>query len=140
MTDSLIIILILCFAVLVFLAFFAGKALGKRYMFDVMQHVVEEEKKKAIEKSRHVLKGQFNEHLSPFMDNFPVKASECRFLGAPIDFICFSGLDEKNVEEVVFIEVKSGKAQMNQTERSIKKAIENKNVRFETYRISDKNI
>lgn len=138
MNEFLIVIGIICFVVLVFLAFFAGKSLGKRYMFDVMQHVVEEEKKKAVEKSRHVLKGQFNEHLSPFMENFPVKASECRFMGAPIDFICFSGLDEKNVEEVVFIEVKSGKAQMNATERSIKRAIENKNVRFETYRISDK--
>ena len=122
---------------MVFLAFLAGKALGKRLMFDVMQSIIEKEKKEAIEKSRHILKGQFNEHLSPFMKDFPVKASECRFLGAPIDFICFKGLDEKNVEEIIFVEVKSGKSNLNKTEKSIKDVITNKKISFEEYRIKD---
>jgi predicted Holliday junction resolvase-like endonuclease len=138
MNEFLIIIVIIGFTVMVFLSFFAGKALGRRHMFDVMQHVVEDEKKKALDKSRHILKGQFNEHLSPFMEDFPVRASECRFMGAPIDFICFKGLDQKNVEEIIFIEVKSGKANMNQTEKSIKQAVLNKKVSFVEYRIKDK--
>lgn len=138
MEDYLLIILLLAISVMIFLSFFAGRALGRRHMFDVMQTVVEEEKKKALEKSRHILKGQFNEHLSPFMEDFPVRASECRFMGAPIDFICFKGLDEKNVEEIVFIEIKSGKAGLNQTEKSIKQAVLNKKVSFVEYRIKDK--
>ena len=116
--------------ILVFLAFYAGKALGKRFMFEVMSDVLEKEKKAAIERSRSVLKGQFSEQLSPFEDDFPVKPSEARFLGAPLDFIAFKGLDEKNVEEIVFIEVKSGKAQLNKTERSIRDCVKNKKVRF----------
>jgi predicted Holliday junction resolvase-like endonuclease len=138
MEELLIVIVIIGFTIMVFLAFFAGRSLGRRHMFDVMQTVVEEEKKKALDKSRHILKGQFNEHLSPFMKDFPVKASECRFLGAPIDFICFKGLDEKNVEEIIFIEIKSGKAGLNQTEKSIKKTVLEKKVSFIEYRIKDK--
>ena len=122
--------------ILVFLAFYAGKALGKRFMFEVMSDVLEKEKKAAIERSRSVLKGQFSEQLSPFEDDFPVKPSEARFLGAPLDFIAFKGLDEKNVEEIVFIEVKSGKAQLNKTERSIRDCVKNKKVRFEEYRLN----
>jgi predicted Holliday junction resolvase-like endonuclease len=133
--ETLTILLILGLIIMVILSFFAGKALGKRYMFEVMQSVMDKEKKQAVERSRAVLKGQFSEHMSPFGTDFPAQASECRFLGAPIDFIAFVGLDEKNVEEIVFIEVKSGKSQLNQTEKSIREAVKNKRVRFEEYRV-----
>ena len=45
--DSLTIALILALLVMVILSFFAGKALGKRYMFEIMQQVMEKEKKEA---------------------------------------------------------------------------------------------
>jgi len=133
--ELLTVILILALFVMIILAFFMGKALGKRLMFDVMEQVVEKERADAVAKSRAILKGQFSEQLSPFNKDFPIKASEARFLGAPIDFVGFRGLDEKNVEEIVFIEVKTGNARLNPTERSIRDAIKNKKVRFEEYRI-----
>ena len=133
--EPLIIILIIVLGIMVILSYIAGKALGKRYMFEIMQDVVEDEKKKAVDRSRSVMKGQFSEQLSPFGPDFPGKPSEARFMGAPIDFIIYKGLDEQEVEELIFVDVKSGNAQLNKTQRSIKKAIENKNVRFETYKI-----
>lgn len=133
--EFIYIAIILCLFILSIIAFFAGKALGKRYMFEVMQKVIEEERKDAIKKSRSVLTGQFSEQIAPFLPNFPVNASECRFIGKPVDFIAFKGLDEKNIEEVIFIEVKSGNSKMNQTERSLKTAIEEKKVRFLEYRV-----
>ena len=126
-------ILIIIFTAIIF--FYIGKFITKKKDDLKIFNLVKDERKKAIEKSRHILKGQFNEHLSPFKKDFPVRASECRFLGAPIDFICFSGIDEKNVEEIIFIEVKSGNSKLNQNEKSIKKTIENKKVRFIEYRI-----
>jgi len=135
MDNFQLIIIIITTILAIFLSFFAGKSLGKRYMFEVMQSVIKNERKDAIEKSRAILKGQFSEQLSPFNQDFPVKPSEARFLGAPIDFIAFNGLDNKEVTEIIFIEVKTGKAQLNQTEKSIRDAIKNKRVRFETYRI-----
>lgn len=111
--------------------------MGKKYMYEMMQEIIEDERKDAIKKSRSVLTGQFGEQIAPFLPGFPVDPSECRFIGKPIDFIAFNGLNEKNVEEVVFIEVKSGKSKMNGTESSIKKAIMNKRVRFVEYRIEN---
>ncbi len=134
--DIQTLIIILSLIILIFISFYAGRAIGKRIMFEVMQQVIEKERKDAINKSRAVLKGQFSEQLSPFNDDFPVKPSEARFLGAPIDFVAFKGLDEKNVEEIVFIEVKTGNSKLNGTEKTIKEAIQNKKVRFEEYRIN----
>lgn len=131
-----VILIIIALLIMIILSFIAGKSLGKRIMFEIMQSVIEKEKKAAINKSRAVLKGQFTEQLSPFGDDFPVKASECRFLGAPIDFICFTGLDDRHVEEIVFVEVKSGNAKMNSTEKSIKEAVLKKKIKFVEYRLN----
>lgn len=129
----IIIIVLLFFAII--LSFVFGKALGKRQMFEVMQDVIEDERKDAIKRSRSVLTGQFSEQISPFLPNFPIDPSVCRFIGKPVDFIGFVGLDEKKIDEVVFVEVKTGKSQLNSVERSLKDAIKNKRVRWVEYRI-----
>ena len=94
-------------------------------------------RKEAVMKSRSVLAGMFSEQLAPYLPNFNFKPTEVRFLGKPVDFIVFKGLDDKNVEEIVFVEVKSGKSQMNKTEKSLKDAIRKKKVRFEEYRVDE---
>lgn len=91
----------------------------------------------AIKQSRSVLAGQFSEQLAPYLPDFPYSPSEARFVGKPIDFIVFKGLDNKAPEEVVFVEVKSGKSRMNETERKLKEVIDNKKVRWEEYRVPE---
>ena len=46
-------------------------------------------------------------------------------------------MDEKNIDEVVFVEVKSGKANLNTTERKLKDVIKEKKVRWHEYRIPE---
>lgn len=133
--DTTTLLLIIALAFMVFIAFYAGKSIGKRYMFEVMQSVIDKERKDAVKKSRAVLGGQISEQVCPFREDFPALSSECKFIGAPIDFIAFNGLDEKNVEEIVFIEVKTNSSRLNQTEKSIKDAIDAGKVRFVEYRI-----
>ena len=89
----------------------------------------------AIKKSRSVISGQMSEQIAPYFPDFPFKPTEARFIGKPIDFIVFNGLDEKNVDEVVFVEVKTGKSSLNNSEATLKKAIEQKNVRWVEYRM-----
>src|SRR3989344_5512821 len=98
---------------------------------------IEKERKDAIAKSRAVLGGLFSEQLAPYLPDFPYNPSEVRFIGKPIDFIVFKGADEKNIDEVIFVEVKSGKAKINSHERNLKNAIEKKKVRWEEYRIPE---
>ncbi|MCA9486552.1 hypothetical protein H6501_00255 [Candidatus Woesearchaeota archaeon] len=104
-------------------------------MYEAAQAMLEKERKDAVKKSRSVLTGQFSEQIAPYLPDFPVDPSECKFLGAPIDFVCFRGLNEREIEEIVFVEVKSQNARMTGTEKSIREAVENGRVRFEEYRV-----
>lgn len=136
MTENIAILALLLLSMLfILIAFFVGRSLGKRIMFDIMNDVVEKEKEKALNKSRSVIKGQLVEQFAPFTQDFPCNTTECSFLAKPIDFIGFRGLDNSNVEEIVFIEIKSGSSQLSAVQKSVKKAIENGNVRFEQVRI-----
>lgn len=94
-------------------------------------------RKEAILRSRAVLGGHFTENLAPFLPNFKYLPNECIFVGKPIDFIIFKGMDEKNIEEIVFVEVKSGKSKISSHEKKLKEAIEKKKVKWEEYRIPE---
>ena len=95
--------------------------------------------KSSKKSQRAILGGKFSEHLAPYLPHFPsdLRASEARFLGDPIDFVFFSGKDEQNIREIVFLEVKSGHAQLSPIEQQLRKAIEEKRVRWHEYRVPE---
>ena len=60
---------------------------------------------------------------------------DVKFLGKPIDFIGFKTTgDSELIEEVLFIEVKTGDSTLSKREESLKKAIEKGKVRYVEYR------
>ena len=91
----------------------------------------------AIKQSRAVLAGQFSEQLAPYLPDFPYSPSEARFVGKPIDFIVFNGLDQKEPKEIVFVEVKSGKSRTSDVEKKLKDVIDKKKVSWREYRIPE---
>lgn len=46
-------------------------------------------------------------------------------------------MDDKQIEEVIFVEVKSGKAKLSQHEKRLKEVIDAKKVRWVEYRIPE---
>ena len=88
----------------------------------------------SIKRSRATLRGQFVEQLAPFFPEFKYDPTEARFLGSPIDIICFPGLSTGTPEEVVFIEVKSGDSDLTKVERKIRDLINSGSVRWELMR------
>jgi predicted Holliday junction resolvase-like endonuclease len=62
--------------------------------------------------------------MAPLLPGFPFDPGDCRFVGKPIDFIVFKGMNEKNIGEVIFLEVKSGKSRnFNNQERKLRDAV-----------------
>jgi predicted Holliday junction resolvase-like endonuclease len=92
-------------------------------------------RKDAVRRSRAALTGQVSEQLAPFLPGFEYKPTELRFIGKPVDYIVFEGLDDRTVERVVFLEVKSGGGALSETEKSLRQAIESGRVAFEIYRV-----
>ena len=88
----------------------------------------------AVKRSRAVLGGLAAEQLAPYLPGFPFDPTELRFIGKPVDFIAFVGASKGRVEEVAFVEVKSGGASLSPVERSLRDAIKEGRVRWVEYR------
>ena len=136
--DLTTIILIFAALVLVVLAYIIGNRIGSFRKQKEWEKALPDLRKEAIMKSRAVLGGQFSEQLAPFLPNFKYLPTECRFVGKPTDIVVFKGMDEKKIDEVIFVEIKSGKAKLSQQEKNLKEAIDKKRVRFEEYRIPER--
>jgi predicted Holliday junction resolvase-like endonuclease len=84
--------------------------------------------------SKAVNAGKLLEKVFPTMKDFEWELSDCRFLGEPIDLVIFHGLTAGKVDSIRFLEVKSGKAKLNDHQKSIKEAIENNKVKYEEFK------
>jgi len=84
----------------------------------------------AVQRSRATITGQVTEQLAPYMSNFPMafNPKDMRFIGSPIDFIVFCGLEVDNIDFIVFLEIKTGKSSLTKRQRQIRDAIENHKV------------
>ncbi len=131
--DNLIIILLGIVGALV-VGYLIGHVIGSMRRERVWQTALPEHRADAIARSRAVLTGQFSEQIAPYLPGFLYSPTECKFIGKPIDFVVFNGLDEKNVKEIVFVEVKSGKSKLSGTENSVKDAVLNGRVKWAEYR------
>jgi predicted Holliday junction resolvase-like endonuclease len=90
----------------------------------------------AIQRSSSVVSGKVTEHIAPYLPSFPYNPRDARFLGAPIDLIVFDGLDEEDLREIVFLEVKTGNSTLNTRERRVRDAILEKRVAWKEFRVS----
>jgi predicted Holliday junction resolvase-like endonuclease len=135
MDTTIIFFIILLIGIVI--AYYIGYRSGAFKQNSYWESQLPEHRRDAIERSRAVLGGQFSEQLAPFLPDFPYSPTECRFLGKPIDLLVFKGMDEKKIDEVAFVEVKSGKSKQSPVEKSLKEAIEKKKVVWKEYRIPE---
>jgi predicted Holliday junction resolvase-like endonuclease len=83
-------------------------------------------------KSSEVRTGKITEQISPFLKDYPLDPRTARFIGDPIDFVHF------DADKVTFVEVKSGKSQLNKRQRQIRALIKEGKVDFTVYRVEGK--
>ena len=85
----------------------------------------------AIDRSRAVIVGKVTEHLTPYMPDFKFNPKEARFIGSPIDLLVFDGLDDGDLRQIYFVEVKTGaSATLSSRQRQIRDAILSGRVKF----------
>ncbi len=123
--------------VLLVIMLFIGYLIGKYIAHKQWQEKVPSLREDAIKQSRAVLSGQFSEQIAPYLPNFPYKPTEARFIGKPIDFVVFKGMDEQKIDEIVFVEVKSGQSQLSKTQKTLKSSIENKKILWHEYKVPE---
>ena len=127
------IVVIVLFFIILYIGYIAGKFVSRKQHDEKIPEIRED----AIKQSRAVLSGQFSEQIAPYLPDFPYKPTEARFIGKPIDFVVFRGMDEKKIDEVVFVEIKSGQSQLSKVEKTLKSAIENKNISWHECKVPE---
>jgi predicted Holliday junction resolvase-like endonuclease len=80
-------------------------------------------RKNAVQQSRAVTRGQMYEQLVPYLPEFQFNPKDAQFLGKPVDFVVFDGLDEGVVRNIVFVEVKTGASKLTTRERLVRDAV-----------------
>lgn len=122
-----------------FLSLIFGVIFGFLIAFFVMQFGrISREKQiraDAVRGSRNAITGEIYEKILPSLPNFPYAPKDMVFVGKGTDYIVFDGLSDGSLREIIFLELKSGKARLNHNEKMIKKILSEKRVRFAEMRI-----
>jgi predicted Holliday junction resolvase-like endonuclease len=84
--------------------------------------------------SSHVRLGKVAENFYPLLSDFPYNSEKCTSILAPIDLIYWGE------DDIVFVEIKSGKSQLSSKQRNIRNLVNEKKVRFETHTIGEEGI
>ncbi len=131
--EIAIIALVIVAAVLIILLMnYIFKIRYEKKLREWQQTGIEKARKEAIAQSRAVLGGKFTEQMAPYLPDFKYDPTEARFIGSPIDMIIFPGLAQGDPQEIVIMEIKSGKnSQLTPQERKIQQLIEAGMVRWE---------
>ncbi len=77
--------------------------------------------------------GKIIEKILPAHKNFDLIPADCRFLAEPIDMIVFDGVSQNKVDKITFMDVKTGGATLNKHQRQVRDAINDNNVKWESY-------
>ncbi len=133
MPETLTIILaVIALAAIAFVAYKLGSAITNLKWQKNLVKI----RRDVAERQRFGIKGRVTEAFAPFLKGFPYKASECKFLGDPIDYLVFEGLDERDVKAINFVEVKEGTSKLSKHQKQIKDIIDNansKNINFREF-------
>jgi len=90
----------------------------------------------AIARSKAVIAGRVAENIAPFLPSFPFNPKDARFLGNPIDFVIFDGLDRGELTEIVFLEMKTESSRLSARQKEIREAIEDARVSWQELRLT----
>ena len=99
-----------------------------------IQHTAKN-RKQAVQQSKSTTLWYVSEKIAPLLPDFPYSYKDLVFLGKWVDYICFDGLSEGDIKQVVFIEIKTGKSQINKNESMIKAAIDKGRVKWDLIRL-----
>lgn len=116
--------------------FICGTIVGRLIQKAIDRNSIKKQRLDAVKKSRAVIGGQVAEQLAPYLPGFPCNPGDVSFLGKPVDYVAFPGIAEgKEIDEVVFIEIKTGQSKLNGHEKQIRNAVKNGRVRYVEYKI-----
>jgi predicted Holliday junction resolvase-like endonuclease len=91
-------------------------------------------RKDAIERSKSTILGNVYEKIVPILWDFPYHPKDMVFIWKWVDYLILKGLSEGELEEIIFLEVKTGTSRLNKNEQKIKSVIRAKKISYIEWR------
>lgn len=91
----------------------------------------------AIKRSKASILWELYEKVLPFMPDFDYSPKDMVFVWKWFDYLILDWLNEWDLREIIFLEVKSWSSQLNQNEKKIRQAVGSKKVRYLEYKIKN---
>src|SRR2546428_1698449 len=134
MVDVFLVVVVLAaVAASLLVGYLVGRVLTSKAMELEALGRIKAARQESVEQSRSTLTGRFIEQLGPFLPDFPYDPTEVRFIGSPVDCLVFCGASRDECDEVVFLEIKSGKSGLKTIQRRVRDAVNDGRVRWEEY-------
>ena len=112
-----------------------GAALALMYAAVRNARLTRDIRRDAVSQSRAVTRGQVFEQFAAYFPSFEFNPKDAQFIGKPVDFIVFDGLDDDELQRIVFVEIKTGDAALSTRERRIRDAIRRGRVEWRELRL-----
>jgi len=112
-----------------------GAALALMYAAVRNARLTRDIRRDAVSQSRAVTRGQVFEQFAAYFPSFEFNPKDAQFIGKPVDFIVFDGLDDGELQRIVFVEIKTGDAALSTRERRIRDAIRRGRVEWRELRL-----
>lgn len=96
---------------------------------------IKEIRKDSVNRSRGSLTGKIWEQIVSLIPGFKHNPADMRFLGSPVDYIVFKGMSKKDIEKIIFLEIKTGDSKLTEQQEKIKRAVRAGRVSWQEYRI-----
>ena len=125
--DSTLLVLLLGITIGLVLALLAVAVVKPQFTRDV--------RRDAVSQSKAVTRGQIYEQFAAHFPGFEFNPKDAQFLGKPVDFVVFDGLDEGQLRRIVFVEVKTGASTLNARERRVRDIVRSGAVEWREIRL-----
>jgi len=92
---------------------------------------LKKQREDSIKKSRSIILWETFQTIAPFMKDIPYHPKDMVFVWKWVDYIVFDNLSALNLKQIVFLEIKTWKSQLNNNEKMIKEVIQAWKVKYE---------
>lgn len=84
----------------------------------------------AIKRSRNAILWEIYEKIMPFLSNFAYSPKDMVFIGKWFDYLIMDWLNEWELREIIFMEIKYWSSSLNKNEKMIRQTVGSKKVKY----------
>lgn len=89
----------------------------------------------AVKRSRNAILGEIYEKIMPFLNEFQYSPKDMVFVGKWFDYLILDWLNEWDLREIIFMEIKYWSSTLNKNEKMIRQTVGSKKVKYIEFKI-----